>query len=115
QDLQVALDRVEAPDPAAALKALDDWAAGGAVAVVLDVPGEWVESLSAHLSGLGEKAPLLINATAPDDELRGSGCHPQVFHVIPNQRMQADALAQLLAARRWGRLLVLQGPEPDDQ
>lgn len=115
KDLQVALDRVEAADQAAALKALDDWTARGAIAVVLDVPGDWVKSLGAHISSLGDKAPLLLNATAPDDELRGAACHPQVFHVFPNQRMQSDALAQLLAARRWSRLLVLQGPEAADQ
>ena len=115
QDLEVTLDRVEALDPAGAMKALDAWAARGAVAVVLDVPGDWVAAMATHLASLGEKAPLLLNATAADDELRGAGCHPQVFHVFPNQRMQADALAQMLAVRRWNRLLVLQGPYDADK
>jgi ABC transporter substrate binding protein (PQQ-dependent alcohol dehydrogenase system) len=115
QDLEVTLDEVEAADQAAGLKALDDWAARGVPAVVLDVPGDWVKAMAAHLGTLGDKAPLLFNATAPDDELRGASCHPQVFHVFPNHRMQADALAQMLAARRWNRVLILQGPEPADR
>jgi ABC transporter substrate binding protein (PQQ-dependent alcohol dehydrogenase system) len=115
KDLQVRMDRVEAADQAAAQKALQDWAARGVVAVVLDVPGDWVKSLGEHLGTLGDKSPVLLNATSPDDELRGAACHARVFHVIPNQRMQADALAQLLAARRWSKLLVLQGPEAADQ
>jgi ABC transporter substrate binding protein (PQQ-dependent alcohol dehydrogenase system) len=115
QGLDVTLDEVEAVDQAGALEALDAWAGRGVAAVVLDVPADWVKALAAHLSGLGDKAPLLFNATAPDDELRGPGCHRQVFHVFPSQRMYADAVAQLLAARRWNRLLVLQGPEAGDK
>jgi ABC transporter substrate binding protein (PQQ-dependent alcohol dehydrogenase system) len=71
--------------------------------------------MASHLARLADKAPLLFNATAADDDLRGARCDRQVFHVLPNDRMQADALAQLLAARRWSRLLVLQGPEPADK
>jgi ABC transporter substrate binding protein (PQQ-dependent alcohol dehydrogenase system) len=115
QGLQVRLDEVEAGDQAAAFAALDAWAASGVPAVVLDLPGDWVEALATHLDRLGEKAPLLINSTADDDRLRGASCHPQVFHVTPSERMRTDALAQLLAARRWPRVLVLQGPSEDDQ
>ena len=115
QGLQVRLDEVEAADPAAAAAALDAWATRGVPAVVLDLPGDWVEALGSHLATLGDKAPLLINATADDDRLRGSGCHPQVFHIIPHERMRTDALAQMLAARRWSRVLVLQGPSEADQ
>ncbi len=115
QGLQVSLDEVEAADQAAAFAALDAWAGRGVLAVVLDLPGDWVEALASHIAGLGGKAPLLINATADDDRLRGANCHPQVFHVIPSQRMGTDALAQLLAARRWPRVLILQGPGEEDQ
>jgi ABC transporter substrate binding protein (PQQ-dependent alcohol dehydrogenase system) len=115
QGLQVSLDEVEAADQAAAFAALDAWAGRGVPAVVLDLPADWVEALASHLAGLGEKAPLLINATADDDRLRGASCHSQVFHVIPSERMRTDALAQLLAARRWPRVLILQGPGQEDQ
>lgn len=115
QGLEVTLDEVAAPDQAAAAAAIDAWAARGVSAVVLDVPGDWVRALSSHLASLAGKAPLLFNATADDDDLRGAHCHPNVFHVFPNQRMQTDALAQLLAARRWSRVLVLQGPTDADQ
>jgi ABC transporter substrate binding protein (PQQ-dependent alcohol dehydrogenase system) len=115
QGVQASLDEVEAADPAAATAALDAWAGRGVPAIVLDVPGDWVEALSSHLAELGDKAPLLLNATADDDRLRGASCHPQVFHVIPNERMRTDALAQLIAARRWSRVLILQGPSEPDQ
>ena len=115
QGLEVSLDEVQAADQAAAMQALDAWAARGVPAVVLDVPAGWVKVLTAHLSSLGDKAPLLFNATAPDDDLRGASCHAQLFNVFPSQRMQSDALAQLLAARRWNRLLILQGPGPEDK
>lgn len=94
-------------------KALDTWAASGVAAVVLDLPGDWVATLADH--GATDGAPVLFNATATDDALRGQQCHARVFHVLPNERMYADAVAQLLAARRWSRVLVLQGPEPADQ
>ena len=113
--LSVSLDEVDAQDQAAALEALDDWAGRGVVAVVLDLPGDWVKALAAHTADLGGPAPLLFDATAADDDLRGESCHPQVFHTFPNQRMQTDALAQFLAIRRWNKLLVLQGPATADR
>lgn len=115
QGLEVTIEDTEVADQAAATAAIDAWASQGVPAVVLDVPGDWVEALASHLASLGDKAPLLFNATADDDQLRGAKCHPQVFHVLPNERMQTDALAQLLAARRWGRVLILQGPTEADQ
>lgn len=111
--LGVRLDEIEAADLDAARKALDGWAAAGVPAVIVDVPGDWIVALAAH--GNGPQAPLILNATASDDGLRGAQCHPRVFHVVPNQRMLTDAVAQLLGARRWARVLVLQGPEPADQ
>lgn len=91
---------------------LDTWSSAGVPAVVLDLPGDWVKALASHD---GPAAPLLFNATATDDDLRGASCHARVFHVIPNERMLADAVVQLLGARRWGRVLVLQGPTPADE
>lgn len=115
QGLKVSLDEVEVADQEAALEALDQWAGQGAVALVLDLPGAWVKALAAHAGKLGGEAPLLFNATATDDDLRGEACHPKVFHVHPNRRMLTDALAQFLAVRRWNKLLVLQGPDPADK
>lgn len=115
QGLQVSLDEVEAADQAAAADAIAAWAARGVPAVVLDLPGDWVKALASKLASLGGKAPVLLNATADDDRLRGASCHPQVFHVMPNERMRTDAVAQLLAARRWPRVLILQGPTAADQ
>ncbi len=113
--LKAGLDAVEVADLDAARSKLDEWTAAGVPAIITDLPADWVVALARHGQAQGERAPLLFNATAIDDGLRGADCHPRVFHVTPNQRMRADAIAQLLGARRWSRVLVLQGPEPADQ
>jgi ABC transporter substrate binding protein (PQQ-dependent alcohol dehydrogenase system) len=113
--LKAALDAVEVADLDAARSKLDDWTAAGVPAVIVDLPADWVIALARHGEAQGARAPLLFNATAIDDGLRGGDCHPRVFHVTPNQRMRADAIAQMLGARRWSRVLVLQGPAPADQ
>ena len=109
----VRIEAATADDVEAGKRQLDNWARSKVPAVVLDLPADWVTALASH--GGDDAAPLLFNATATDDELRGRQCHPRVFHVVPSERMHADAAAQLLAARRWSRVLVLQGPDAADQ
>ncbi|WP_342130965.1 branched-chain amino acid ABC transporter substrate-binding protein [Hydrogenophaga sp. OTU3427] len=58
---------------------------------------------------------LVINTSQADDALRGAQCAPHLLHTLPSQQMGSDALAQYLAARNWRKLLLLQGPSPDDQ
>ena len=58
---------------------------------------------------------LAINPSSPLDSLRAQGCGALVLHTYPSQAMLADALAQYLAARSWRQVLVLQGPQPEDQ
>ena len=57
---------------------------------------------------------VILNATAPDDRLRGEDCQPHLAHTGPSLLMQADALMQYLVFRKWTSLLVLQGPLPED-
>ena len=37
-----------------------------------------------------------------------------LLHLLPSERMRADALAQTLAAQRWTQVLLLAGPSADD-
>ena len=53
------------------------------------------------------KEAILFNAAAQ--------CMPHLLHPLPSHAMQADAMAQLLAARKWVRSLVLHGTAPRDR
>jgi ABC-type branched-subunit amino acid transport system substrate-binding protein len=56
--------------------------------VLADLPAEAVEALSAELQPV-----LVFNLTATEDRLREI-CRPNLFNVIPSDRMKADALQQ---------------------
>ena len=103
---------VEAADAAGVGAALDQLAKQGVRHVVLELPAAGVAAAAAAGAG---KDLLLLNAAAPEDELRAARCAPQLLHTIPSRAMQADALAQLLVARKWARPLLLHGPTPADR
>ena len=77
--------------------------------VVLELPAGGV--VAAASAGLDL---LLFNAAAPEDALRAAQCASRLLHTLPSHAMQMDAIAQLLAARKWNRPLVLFGPLPGD-
>ncbi|MCS7100993.1 MAG: ABC transporter substrate-binding protein, partial [Burkholderiaceae bacterium] len=81
---------------------------GGAAALVLDVPADWIVAVAAAV-----RLPL-FNVGEGADALRGPQCQPHLLHTGPSERMRADALAQWLAARRANRVLLLAGPRPAD-
>jgi ABC transporter substrate binding protein (PQQ-dependent alcohol dehydrogenase system) len=68
-------------------------------------------------AGSDEKAHemLIINARAPDDELRNESCRANVLHTVPSRAMLADALAQYLMAKRWRRWFLVTGSRPGDK
>ncbi len=105
--LQVKLEAMSVADAAEARAALLKLEKAGAAAVLLDLPADWIASAAA-----ATKTPLL-NVGDASDALR-LGCVANLFHTLPSERMRADALAQALMVRRWQRVLVLHGTEPDD-
>ena len=105
--LQVKFDAAQVHDAAEARAALLKLEKSGAAAVLLDLPAAWVGAAAATV-----KVPLL-NAGEAADALR-LGCVANLFHTLPSERMRADALAQTLTARRWSRVLVLYGAQPED-
>ena len=80
----------------------------GAPLLLVNLPAAWVSGVAAAV-----KLPVL-NISASDDVLRERDCQPNVYHLLPSERMRADALAQALMARKWTQVLLLAGPSPED-
>lgn len=104
-------ETVVAPDQdflTAAKAALAD----GATVLVVKAP-------SADLLALADlpeaKDALIFNASAPDDNLRGADCRANVLHTIPSLAMRADALSQFILFKRWNKLALVTGPNPEDK
>ena len=60
------------------------------------------------------ESALILNASAGDGALRDAECRANLLHTLPSTAMRTDALAQFLAARRWDRLVMVEGTHPDD-
>lgn len=84
----------------------------GAGFVVLNVSAGAIDRLMAQPAAARY---LWFNAGAPDDRLRQSQCRANLLHTLPGRAMQADALAQYLATRRWNKWFLVSGPRPEDQ
>ncbi len=91
--------------------AFEELTEGGARFFLLDLPAE---TLSAFVAPYRDREVVFLNVSAMEDELRGEKCQANVLHVIPSFRMLADALSQYLAHKGWHRILLLQGPDPQD-
>lgn len=81
---------------------------GGAALILTDLPADWTTAVADAV-----KLPVL-NLGASDDGLRQQDCRPRLFHLLPSERMRADAIAQTLVSRQWSKLLLLVGPSPQD-
>ncbi len=80
----------------------------GAAVLLTDLPTDWTLAVADAV-----KLPVL-NLSDAADRLRQQDCRANLFHLIPSERMRADALAQTLVARKWTKLLLLTGPSPQD-
>lgn len=68
------------------------------------------------LADLPEAADsLLFNIGARDDRLRVEECRANLLHTLPSRAMQADALAQYLAWKRWTKWFLVVGRDPGDR
>ncbi len=94
--------------PVAAARALAD---KGVRLFIADLPAAELVQLADALRPTGA---LVFNVSATDDKLRGADCRANLFHVAPSRAMLTDALAQLLLARRWPRVLLVTGPGEAD-
>lgn len=105
-EVQLDTRSVAKPDEAraAALKAEK----AGAKVLLTNLPAEWVTTVADAV-----KLPV-INISASADSLRERDCRLHVFHVLPSERMRADAIAQSLINRKWSQVLLLSGPSARD-
>jgi ABC transporter substrate binding protein (PQQ-dependent alcohol dehydrogenase system) len=58
---------------------------------------------------------LIMNIRSSATKLRQEECRPNVFHIIPDWAMRADALAQYLIWKKWPRWYVLRRDSAEDQ
>jgi ABC transporter substrate binding protein (PQQ-dependent alcohol dehydrogenase system) len=81
----------------------------GARFILIDAPAD---ALTA--AARGTRDALLFNVSAASDALRGAECQAHMMHLMPSLAMQSDALVQLVVARKWRDILVLEGPDAQD-
>ncbi len=98
--------------PDGAVAALDDAISEGAGFIVTIAAAEDLLALADHAA---ERDVVLMNATAPDDHLRGEACRPNVFHIAPSRAMLADGLAQYLMWKKWDEWLLIPGSHDGDR
>lgn len=104
----VTLERSAVADAAAARDAAGRAQKAGFAAIVSDLPADW-------LLAAADATPLpLLNVGDAADRLRERDCRARVLHLLPSERMRADALAQTLVSRRWSQVLLLSGPSELD-
>jgi ABC transporter substrate binding protein (PQQ-dependent alcohol dehydrogenase system) len=61
------------------------------------------------------KDAVIMNIRSSATSLRQEDCRVNVFHVIPDFAMRADALAQYLIWKRWPKWFVIRRDTPQDQ
>ena len=68
------------------------------------------------VSDLSEaKGAIILDSRTSDDSARQVDCRNNVFHVLPNWAMRADALAQYLIWKKWQRWFLVSGTSPADK
>jgi len=61
------------------------------------------------------KDALIMNIRSSATSLRQEQCRVNVFHIIPDYAMRADAIAQYLIWKKWPRWFVIRRDSPQDQ
>ena len=105
---QWALTTIQATSAEAARAAAQQAEKAGAAVVLTDLPPPATLAVADAV-----KLPVL-NVAEAADALRQADCRRNLWHLLPSERMRADALAQTLAAQRWTQVLLLAGPSADD-
>ncbi len=61
------------------------------------------------------KDALIFNIRSSATKLRQEECRSNVFHIIPDYAMRADALAQYMIWKKWPKWYVVRRDTPEDQ
>jgi ABC transporter substrate binding protein (PQQ-dependent alcohol dehydrogenase system) len=104
----VTLDAVGAASLDAARTSAQQAEKAGAAVLLTDLPADWTRAVADAV-----KLPVL-NVGNASDSLREGDCRANLWHLLPSERMRADALAQTLLARKWTQVLLLTGPSVAD-
>jgi ABC transporter substrate binding protein (PQQ-dependent alcohol dehydrogenase system) len=107
-----ALDKVSVPADGDLASAAGPALSSGQRLIIADLTAKDLLALAAIPEA---KQALILDARTSDDTLRQQDCRANVFHLLPNWAMRADALAQFLAQKHWTRWFLLVGPAPEDQ
>lgn len=99
-------------DAAVQLNALID--EGIALIVIMADDAQTLALADAARAKAGDTV-LILNALAEGDNLRGEDCRANVIHVAASRAMKADALAQFLMWKRWGKWFLVEGSHPQDK
>jgi ABC transporter substrate binding protein (PQQ-dependent alcohol dehydrogenase system) len=106
------LEEAVEPDAESVLAAFQRLRRAGYRNFVIDLPA----ALLLKVADLAEaKDATLLDATSTDDGLRAEGCRRNVLHLLPSRAMLADALMQYLTVKKWQRILLVSGPDPEDR
>ena len=98
------LETVAVADVAAARAAAQKAEKAGAAALLTDLDP------AATLAVADAVQRPVLNIGDASDRLRERDCRARMLHLLPSERMRADALAQTLVARKWTQVLLLTGP-----
>jgi ABC transporter substrate binding protein (PQQ-dependent alcohol dehydrogenase system) len=102
---------VQAKDADAARQAFQQALAAGQKLFIADLPAEALLALD---NVAGAKGAVILDATSPDDRLRGADCRANILHMLPSRAMLADALMQYLVVKKWPRIMLLTGHDAGD-
>ena len=61
------------------------------------------------------KNSVIMNIRSSAEILRQEECRPNVFHIIPDWAIRADALGQYFIVKKWPRWLVIRGDSAADK
>ena len=61
------------------------------------------------------KDAIILNIRSSATRLRQEDCRKNVFHIIPDFAMRADAIAQYLILKKWRDWFVMRRDTPEDQ
>lgn len=109
--IKFSIAREAAKDAAGLAAAVEKLRARNIRFFLVDAPEAMLAELAKSTKG---KDLALFNISVKADGLRGGACQAHLFHTLPSDAMLADALAQFLAAKKWRRVLILEGAAAED-
>ncbi|NIZ09405.1 ABC transporter substrate-binding protein [Pseudooceanicola sp. HF7] len=92
--------------------ALDGLLADGVRLIVVMAEGPDLLRLTDRAA---QEGALVLNATAPEAELRSGECRASLLHIAPSNLMLADAVAQFAVWKKWDEWFLVSGSNPADQ